>query len=170
MTIALYFSGGASNATPASSIGGVKSSVAVTRRLFGPITEAQFATGVVFYRCVYVYSDASTGVVPWISSETPLAETTVAIGWGSVAGATEPVLVAGNAPSTEFQSPMSPSEGVNGGFLFAGQSRPLWIRYTVSPTSQTPLVENFSLQFDVTGAPTPFRFNVARNSVSIGFL
>ena len=153
--ISLYLSGGANNTTPSASLGGPRSTSSVPRRLFSPVSEDQFNTGVVLYRCVYVATDHTCGLIPWISVETPSAETTVALGWGtSPLGPEQAILTGTDAPvGVSFISPYTPAEGVNGGSLSPGEYRPLWLRYTVTHTNAAPFVEAFLIVIDETAPP-----------------
>jgi hypothetical protein len=148
MAIYHKLSGGAANANHAASIGGAISSVAAPASIFGSLNSASFTGGSTRYRCIYVLTDQSLDdVKAWISSETPSANTTVALGWGSSAAAgTEPTIANEfTAPAgVTFSAPSSEATAINGGDIDAADWRALWIRYTITAT--TPITfEQFSI-------------------------
>lgn len=158
MATTLFLSGGASNADPAKSIGGGRSSVQAPFDLL-LVPGDKYTAGTVLYRCVYVRpTDARDAFKAFVQSDTPSPTTTIALGWGSAAiGATEPAVTDENtAPSgVSFQSPASEAQGINGGNFAAGQERPLWIRVTINAGSQRQ-DELFTLGFGgLVPAPTP---------------
>lgn len=174
MTISLFLSGGSTNATPSASLGGAISTASVPRRLFSPVTDAEFTTGVALYRCVYVSTDVDVGrLLPWIGSETPLAETTVALGWGTAAlnGVEQAVASGTTAPAgVSFASPTSAVGAANSGLMLPGDFRSLWLRYTVTPVSPAPRLEHFSIFFSASLATASESFNFSLASQYIGFL
>jgi hypothetical protein len=87
--IKYYLSGGAANNDPALSIGGAKSSVAVSAtalgNLFDPVTGDEAAAGVTRYRCIYLQNDDAdaSGLMNPITlwwSTIPAAGQTIAFG------------------------------------------------------------------------------------------
>lgn len=86
--VKLRFSGGASNAVPGSSLGGVMSSVGVTpstlENLFDNVTPAEATAGDNEYRCIYVYNSNTTdtlnAVKVWIDPNTPATGSNIQIG------------------------------------------------------------------------------------------
>lgn len=149
--IRLYLSGGASNANPAISLGGAKSSIIAPTGLFSPIPPSYFASGMTLFRCVYVHTNLKVNTVKAsVSVETPSTATTVAVAWGSAVNVVEPVMPnQTTAPAYTFQSPASFDAAVSGGNFLAGQYRALWVRYQITPTGVIPS-ETFTL--DVGGA------------------
>lgn len=132
-------SGGASNATPATSLGGVKSSVAMGTSLFDEVAAAESVTGRIEYRCVYVHNasaaDTLKAVVAWLSSNTANATTTLDIGLGtSAASGTEQVVGSETTAPTgvTFIAAASKANGILLGDLGPGVSRAIWLRRTVN--------------------------------------
>lgn len=132
-------SGGASNSDPAASLGGAKSSTAISSTLFDDVSSAQATSGLVEYRCFYVHNNNGTLtlIAPkvWIQTNTPSATTTVAIGLGTSAqGGTEQTVVnEGTAPSgVTFTEPSDFAGGIALGDIPNGGHRAVWVRRTVN--------------------------------------
>jgi hypothetical protein len=162
MTIALYLSGGAANASPSSSIGGAKSSVQASSNLIGPFVAAKFISGYTCYRCVYVTTDANlASIIAWITTETPSSDTTVAIGWGAASkNETETVITdETTAPAdVTFSSPSTELEAISGADLGAGEYRALWLRYVITATDPIT-IESFTIGLKGSTADNPMLFN-----------
>ncbi len=151
-------SGGAANADANASIGGAKSSVAVssaTDALFDPVSAAQAAAGSVEYRCIYLHNanatDLMTAARVWINANTPLAGTTLAIGVGAAAvNATETAIAnESTAPaSVSFSEPASAAAGLALGNIPAGQHKAIWLRRTVTAGSGASASDTWELGFD----------------------
>lgn len=131
-------SGGAANSTPASSLGGAKSSVAVTgATLWDQQSSAEAAAGDTEYRCVYVHNAdpalALQNAVVWIDSD---ASGRHAIGLGSSAvnGTEQTVANESTAPaSVTFTQPASKGAGLSIGNIPAGQHKAIWLRRVTPP-------------------------------------
>lgn len=138
--IKFRLSGGASNAVPASSLGGVKSSVeAVGSTIFDSVSGAESAAGSVEYRLLYVHNAHASlpleNAIAWLSANTPSATTTVDIGLGSSAinGTEQTVASETAAPSgVTFSAAATKGAGLALGTIPAGQSRAVWLRRTVN--------------------------------------
>jgi hypothetical protein len=151
-------SGGASNAVGNASLGGAKSSTAVSTSvdgLFDAVTAAQAAAGLVEYRCIYLHnanaSDTMTAARVWINANTPLAGTDLAIGVGTAAvNATEQTIAnEATAPSgVTFSSPSTAGSGLALGDLPPGQHRAIWLRRTVTAGAGASANDTFTLGFD----------------------
>lgn len=154
MALTLYLSGGATNTNPELSLGGVKSSAVAyvsgtPSDLVGSFTPAEFASGTAVYRCVYVTTDSFVSALTLlIATETPSSATTIAIGWGSPIGVTEPTIADERTvpAGVVFYEPRSLTDGIDGGDFSAGQYRALWIRYTITPIDPI-LLERFGLSW-----------------------
>jgi hypothetical protein len=132
-------SGGASNALPAASLGGAKSSVDAPAGLFDDVSSAEAAAGRIEYRGVYVHNAHASltlvGAVLWLAANTPSASTTVDVGVGTSAvnGVEQTIADEATAPSgVTFAAAASQGAGVALGDIPAGQSRFVWLRRTVS--------------------------------------
>ena len=131
-------SGGASNAVTASSLGGVKSSVAASN-YFDDVSSAEASTGDTEYRCIYVHNAHATltliGAKVFIQTNTPSSDTDVAIGLGSSAinGTEQTVADESTAPTgVSFSAPTTFAGGLAIGDLAAGAHKAVWVRRTVN--------------------------------------
>lgn len=136
--IKFRLSGGAANSDPAASIGGTKSSVDASN-YFDDVSSAEATSGDTEYRCIYVHNNHGTltlqGAKIWIQTQTPSADTDVAIALGSSAvnGTETAVADESTAPSgPSFSAPSSFAGGLTIGDLPAGQHKAIWIRRTVN--------------------------------------
>lgn len=138
--IKFHLSGGAGNANPAASLGGIISATVVTvNDLFDDVSSAEASAGDVEYRCIYVKNTHGTltllGAKLWIQTQTPSADTDVAIALGGEGknGTAETVADEGTAPVGEsFTQPSSLAAGLTLGDLAPGESFPVWVRRTVN--------------------------------------
>ena len=138
----IRLSGGAANSVGNASLGGAKSSSVAPEtldNLFDAVSSGEASAGDVEYRCVYLHNaNASSQMEPakvFISADTPLSGTTIAIGVGtSAVNATEQTIADENtAPSgVSFSSPTTLGTALSLGNIPAGQHRALWIRWTVN--------------------------------------
>ena len=132
-------SGGASNSDPAASLGGVKSSTARGTNIFDDVSSAEAVAGDIEYRCIYIHNAHGTLTYQapkiWIQTNTPSADTTVAIGLGTSAvnGTEQTVGDESTAPSgVSFSSPTDFAGGIALTDIPAGQHRAIWERRTVT--------------------------------------
>ena len=133
-------SGGASNANPILSLGGVKSSVAVTgASIFDNISVVELAAGSVEYRGFYVQNVhatlTATNLTAWINSNTPSNLTDVALGLGTsaISGTEQTVANETTAPvGVTFFAAASKAAGLALGSLAPGQSKFVWVRRSAS--------------------------------------
>lgn len=80
-----YLSGGSGNTDPNASLGGARSTTLAPSSLFDTVTGDESAAGDTEYRCVYFRNedadaDGLINPILWILSNTPSADTTVAVG------------------------------------------------------------------------------------------
>lgn len=136
--ISIRLSGGAANASPASSLGGAKSSNVVSSTLFDDVSSAESLAGDIEYRCFYVHNAHASltleNAVVFIFANTPSSTTTLDIGIGTSAlNATEQSIADENtAPSgVTFSAAASQGAGISLGNIPPGQSRAVWVRRTV---------------------------------------
>lgn len=137
--IKYYFSGGAGNANPNASLGGVISTTETTASLFDDVPSAEATAGTVEYRCIYVKNTNGTLtlIAPkvFIQTNTPSTTTTVAIGLGTAAinGTEQTVANETTAPAgVSFSEPANFAAGLSIGDLAVGATRSIWIRRTVT--------------------------------------
>lgn len=140
-------SGGAGNSNPNASLGGAMSSTAAGDSLFDNVSSAEASAGRIEYRCIYVRNNHATLALEnakvWIVSNTPSAQTAVAIGVGTAAVNTAEQDVTTFSPiGTEQTAPVGVSfqaAATEGAALLlnsttgipAQQYKAIWIRRTV---------------------------------------
>jgi len=141
--IQVRLSGGAGNSAPAASLGGAMSSTAIldatVGNLFGEVNEDQTAAGITLYRCFYFRNNHGTltwkNVKQWVQTNTPSADTTVAIGFGSsgVNAVEQTVGSQTTAPAgVTFAAPTDKATGQTIGDVPSTHHFPVWIRLTVN--------------------------------------
>lgn len=152
-------SGGASNATPITSLGGIKSSNAAGATIFDDVAAGESAAGDIEYRCLYVHNAHATltltAPVVWIATNTPSPGTSIDVGVGtSAVNATEQTVADENtAPSgVTFSAAASQGAGVALGDIPPGQSRAYWIRRTVT-AGAAAYADSFTTRVTGTTAP-----------------
>lgn len=145
-------SGGASNTDPAAALGGAKSSTDAASTIFDDVSSAEATAGDIEYRCIYVHNNHGSltlqGAKVWIQTQTPSADTDVAIGLGSSAinGTEQTVANEGTAPaSVTFSAPSSFAGGLTIGDIPAGQHKAVWVRRTVN-ASAASVNDSFALR------------------------
>lgn len=166
--IDIRLSGGSSQSDPNLSLGGAKSSVevnfaAILNNLFDNVSDSEALAGDVEYRCVYVHnsngSSALTDAKAYITSNTPSADTTIAIGVdpagvgnGSSTGVATTAANENTAPAgVTFSTPTTDAAALALGTLGAGQSAALWIRRTVTAGAMPVSSDPFTIR--VIGTP-----------------
>jgi hypothetical protein len=136
--LAFYLTGGAGNANPAASLGGVISSTAFTdntlQNLFANVTPAEALAGSIKYRALSfknLAAETAYAAVLYLSQETTSPDTTVAIAFDSVG--TQSVANEDTAPTgLSFSTPLSLAAGIALGDVAASGVRRIWFRRTVS--------------------------------------
>ena len=147
-------SGGASNASPVASLGGVKSSQAASSALFDSVSGAEAAAGDVEYRCIYVHNDSAspmTNAVLWLTANTPSGSTTIELGLGTSAinGTEQTVASEGAAPAgVTFALCANKAAGLALGTIPAGQHRAAWLRRTVTGGAPAAASDTASLRVE----------------------
>ncbi|TFH33342.1 MAG: hypothetical protein E4G97_00775 [Deltaproteobacteria bacterium] len=135
----LYLTGGASNAVPAASLGGVISSVQFTDntldKLFASVTPAEAAAGSIKYRALSFKNtngaDTAYAAAIYISEETTAAGTTVALAYDSTG--TQDVATEDTAPTgLTFTTPLSLATAIALGDVAAAGVARIWFRRTVT--------------------------------------
>ena len=132
-------SGGAANSDPNAALGGAVSSNDAPASIFDNVSSAEALAGDVEYRCFYVRNNhgslTALGLKIWIQTNTPAADTQVAIGLGTSAiSATEQTVANENtAPAgVTFSEPTNEAGGLTIGDLAAGATKAVWIRRTIT--------------------------------------
>ena len=134
-----HLTGGAANADPSLSLGGVISSVQLTdatlENLFANVSPAQALAGCTHYRALS-FKNASAltayGAVVFISQETTSADTTIEIAYDPTG--TQSIVNETTAPAgLSFSTPLSLSAGIALGDVAASGVRRIWFKRTVAP-------------------------------------
>jgi hypothetical protein len=146
-----FLSGGASNANPAASLGGVISSNQVGSNLFDDISTAEAAVGATEYRALYVKNtnatDTAYAVKVWIASNTTATSTAIQIALAAegVANTVETVsaspiagpIGSGVSPmvAPTFDDAEDEANCLTIGNLTPGQAHAVWIKRVVTATT-----------------------------------
>ncbi len=155
--IVKLLSGGASNAVPALSLGGIKSSVAVIgSSIFADIGVVELSSGSTKYRGFYVRNSHATityaNVVAWLNSNTPSNLTDVNLGLGTSAlnGTEQTIANETTAPSgVTFVAAINKAGGLAIGDLAPGQTRFVWMRRIASAGNVTaPVADPCTVRFE----------------------
>lgn len=134
-------SGGAANADPLLSLGGIKSANDAGAGIFDNVSSAEASAGDVEYRCIYVHNGHAAATLTlqaakvWIQVNTPSADTTVDIGLGAAAvNATETAVGTEQiAPAgVVFSTPVTEAGALVIGDIPPGQHKAVWVRRTVN--------------------------------------
>jgi hypothetical protein len=136
--LAFYLTGGAANADPSLSLGGVISNVLFTdatlENLFDNVSPAEALAGSVKYRALSfknLAAETAYAAVIYLSQETSSADTTVAIAYDSTG--TQSVVNENTAPTgLTFTTPLSLAAGIALGDAAASGVKRVWFRRTVS--------------------------------------
>jgi len=156
--LAFYLTGGAGNALPAASLGGVISSTAFTdntlQNLFANVTPAEALAGSVKYRALSfknLAAETAYAAVLYLSQETTSADTTVAIAYDATG--TQSIVNEDTAPTgLTFSTPLSLGAGLALGDVAASGVARVWFRRTVSPGA---VAASDSGKFNVTVGSAP---------------
>lgn len=145
-------SGGATNADPLLSIGGIKSSVASSATIFDDVSSTEAAAGDTEYRLIYVHNAHATlsyqTAAIWIQTQTPSASTDIAIGLAAAGlNGTETAIANENtAPAgVVFSAPSTFGAGLALGTVPAGQHYGVWVKRTVT-AGATSISDSFTLR------------------------
>lgn len=153
--IAFRLSGGSSNSNPLLSLGGVVSSVTASSTIFDSVSGTEAASGDTEYRAIYVRnlhgSLTLVGAVAWVQSDTPVAQTVIAVGLGTSAmNATEQTVAdEQTAPtSVTFLAAVNKAGGIALGDIPPGQTRAFWMRRTVTAGAPVTASDPFTIRVE----------------------
>lgn len=141
--IKLYLSGGASNADPNLSLGGIISSTeivdATLHNLFDIVSSAEGTAGDTEYRCFYIKNTHATltlqSAKEYIKTQTPDADTSAEIGLGTAAinGNEQSVVNENTAPvGVTFTALTGTGNALAIGDIPAGQHMAIWVKRIVT--------------------------------------
>lgn len=148
--VVFRLSGGSGNTDPAASLGGAKSSTAVTgSTIFDTVSGAESAAGDTEYRCIYVHNGhgslSALSAKIWVQAASP-AYISIALGGEGLNGTAETVGNESTAPSGEsFSTPTDLAGGLSMGDIPAGQHYPVWVRRVV-PSAASAASATFTLR------------------------
>ena len=136
--LAFYLTGGAANADPSLSLGGVISNTAFTdntlENLFDNVTPAEALAGSVKYRALSfknLAAETAYAAVIYLSQETTSTDTTVAIAYDATG--TQSVVDENTAPvGLTFTTPLSLAAGIALGDAAASGVKRIWFKRTVT--------------------------------------
>jgi hypothetical protein len=156
-----YLSGGSGNTNPNASLGGARSTTPVGSAIdnvFDDVTSAESTAGAIEYRCVYFRNEdvnANGLILPtaFISSNTPSADTTIAIGIDPVGknGTATTIANEVTAPTgVTFSSPSTYGTGLALPGAPYGQNDfiAIWIRRTVNAGAASALTDPATLRVE----------------------
>ena len=135
-------SGGAANASDEASLGGIKSSTALSGTVLDDVSGAESAAGSVEYRCFYIHNNHATLALTlaaiFLQALALGSGHAIAIGVGSAAinGTEQAVANEITAPAgVAFSSPTTLGTALALGSIPAGQHKAVWVRRTVAAGS-----------------------------------
>lgn len=151
-------SGGASNSDPNASLGGAKSSTAVTdnttHNLWDVVSSAESSSGEDEYRCIYLHNAHGSLTLQnakvWISTNTPSADTEIQIGLGTSAiNGTEQTVANENTAPTSVTFSLAASEGaaLSIGNIPFGQHKAIWIRRHINAGASAANDDSYVLSY-----------------------
>ena len=150
--IKFYLSGGASNSDVNASLGGAKSSTAITddtlNNLWDDVSGDEHTAGDTEYRCLFVKNDSAEtayNVKLWIDTNTTSAEDTFNIGL-DLTGVGDTADTVGDEstapdPAVTFSAAANQGAALSLGNMTTKQSYPIWIKRIVTAGS-TPQAAN----------------------------
>lgn len=146
-------SGGAGNANPALSLGGVMSATEAGASLFDDVTGDETAAGDTEYRGVYVYNNGDVDLqnaVVWIVDESNAsADIELAVADEAVGATMETVANENTAPAGPvFQEAPNKAGGVAIGTIPAASRRGVWVRRIVAAATPADNAAGFTLRVE----------------------
>jgi hypothetical protein len=165
--IKLYLSGGASNADPLLSLGGIISSTLVSatalNNLWDNVTDAEALAGNTDYRCIYVnntnVTDTLAAAKAYILSNTPSADTTITVGLdpvgvgnGTTTGVATTVANEATAPAgVTFVAAANLAAALVIGDMAHNVVQALWLKRVVNAASEPVTSDPSTIR--ITGTP-----------------
>lgn len=149
--IVYRLSGGASNADPMLSLGGIISANAVTTlTLFDDISSSEAIAGDTEYRCIYARNSHATLTLLaarlFIQANTAGSRVAIALGGEGKGGTAETVANESTAPVGEvFSQPADYATGLALGDLLPGEVFPVWVRRVI-PAAAAGGTDTFTLR------------------------
>lgn len=136
--VLLFLTGGAANADPNLSLGGVISNTQVStsiHQLFDAVASGEASSGDTEYRAIDIKnnhgSETMVAAGVYISQETVSANTTVALAYDATG--TQSVVNESTAPTgVTFSTPLTKPAGIALGNIAPGATRRIWVRRTVT--------------------------------------
>lgn len=144
--IKFYLSGGSSNSDVNASLGGAKSSVAITdntlNNLFDDVSGTEHTAGDTEYRCFFVKNDSAETaytVKIWIDSNTTATDDTINIGLdlAGIGNTADTIADESTAPdpAVTFSAAANQGAALSIGNMTTGTSQAVWVKRIVSAGS-----------------------------------
>jgi len=154
-----YLSGGAGNAVPDSSLGGVISTTEVvdntSHNLFDQVSGAETTDGDTNYRCIYLKNTHGSLVLQsattFLQSIGINADTDVSIGLapeGKNGTAQDTADEAVEPSSVVWETGIGSANSLSLGDMGAGDTYPIWVRRVVGAASSAFTDDTFTIEFD----------------------
>lgn len=151
-------SGGASNSDPNASLGGAKSSTAVTdnttHNLWDVVSSAESSAGDTEYRCIYLHNAHASLTLQnakvWINTQTPSSDTSIeiALGTSAVNGTEQTIANENTAPSgTSFSTAANEGAALSIGNIPSGQHKAIWIKRIVGAAASAANDDSYILSY-----------------------
>jgi hypothetical protein len=136
-------SGGSGNTDVNASLGGAKSSTALTdnttHNLWDVVSSAESSAGDTEYRCIYVHNNHGSLTLQsakvWINTNTPSADTAIriALGTSAVNGTEQTIANESTAPTgVTWSTAANEGAALSIGNIPAGQHKAIWIERVIS--------------------------------------
>lgn len=154
-----YLSGGSGNADPNASLGGARSSTAVTdnttHNVWDVVGSAESTPGDTEYRCIYVRNEDPSITLQsarvWIQTQTPSSDTSIEIGLGTSAinGTEQTIANENTAPSgVTFSTAAGSGNALSIGNIPGTQHKAIWIKRIVGATAAAANDDSYVLGYD----------------------
>jgi hypothetical protein len=156
----MYLSGGAGNATPAASLGGIISTTEVTNNslndLWDDVSGTEAAAGGTEYRCIYVKNTHATLSLTlskfWIDTQTTASGDAITVGL-DLAGVNATANTIANEttapnPAVTFITAVDKANGLDTGTVAAGQRYGIWIKRVVNAGAGAATSNSYILKWE----------------------
>jgi hypothetical protein len=151
-------SGGSGNTDVNASLGGAKSSTALTdnatHNLWDVVSSAESSAGDTEYRCIYVHNNHGSLTLQsakvWISTNTPSADTAIriALGTSAVNGTEQTIANESTAPTgVTWSTAANEGAALSIGNIPAGQHKAIWIERVISAAASAANDDSYVLSY-----------------------
>jgi hypothetical protein len=151
-------SGGSGNTDVNASLGGAKSSTALTdnttHNLWDVVSSAESSAGDTEYRCIYVHNNHGSLTLQsakvWINTNTPSADTAIriALGTSAVNGTEQTIANESTAPTgVTWSTAANEGAALSIGNIPAGQHKAIWIERVISAAASAANDDSYVLSY-----------------------